>query len=97
MDKALKSCPLCGGHVTFKRAIVCDDCGCMLPYHGENTEDLWNSSKDTLACPLCGEYAYESVGPDGYSISCSGCGFETKKFVSREEAKNAWNKRVNRN
>lgn len=52
-----------------------------------------NDMEDLKKCPFCGGKA-EIVGYKIFWVICKECTAETKSFDTREEAIDAWNRRV---
>lgn len=62
------------------------------------------AEKELLHCPYCGNTAGEKTGVcvmtrhggflEPYFTLCRKCGASTKNFMTREEAIDAWNRRV---
>ena len=54
--------------------------------------------REIKLCPFCGKEAtivdFWDEDPAGYAFRCTGCGIETPRFESAEDAARFWNRRA---
>lgn len=105
MTKKLKPCPFCGSEVkvnatNIREQIYCPNCGASTVWTSfPLSRKRWNERTRTETglkpCPFCGSRAkiYQAYD-NNFCIQCPKCTVTSPYCKSKEEAVEAWNRRV---